>query len=978
MSDCKVRDLKIKRNNGSNTHMTDHTYSLLNCYKTEDLHHQPISLLFWNVNGKRRFLNCFNNLDMQILNKNDVIFLSESWCTHPQSTLSGKDFFCSEALMSQNGGRPSGGLELYSPVTEFGKLISKTRHHIAIKLKELIVIGVYYRPDLDFDEKIHDLVCVLTVCNNKFPRSDIVLGGDFNLHHDSYDFENLTELLLSFDIVLRSNPTQITFIGNRGNGTTPDYIFCSNDVLIKQITVPTRIESDHQPLRIVLDYPIDKVKTQQRKKLNIDLCKVKLQSLNDQANDISSLDLASKIGSILADCLLDIPNKINTNHKITLLREDAKEALQLYQRYKNDFFKQNYLICRRELHREIAIDKRRQKENQVMHVLRDAQEHGIKSLYKHAKQYPNRNSSCITLERWYEYYSELYQTFEEPLFKSLPVVPNASGLKLLHPVTVDEICVAIKHQKSNAKGFNGTSPTDIKRLIDDLAPLLCPIFNKIIEGESKIPTEWMTSVFFFLHKKGAFDNPANYRSLAIEDPLLKIFTHILCARLTDYCESNSILPTYQFGFRKHRSTNSATSILKHCIKGAFQRRKKVYACFVDYKKAFDLVNRSLLCQKLQTFGVPTLFSKIVFQLLADLEFRVRSSNVISPPFESFNGVPQGDPLSPLLYSIFTADFPNTLDHEGINLGNAEIKYLLYADDLVLIAASAPELQSALRKLEIYSNRMKLTVNIQKTKCMIFSKGSCRKDDFYYNNEKLENVNAFTYLGIVFTMRLSNSKHVKYILSKCRLKIGLLFSKLCLKNIPLSIAINVFNVYVLPIVTYGLPVWYPDISETSKNSINSMLTKFLKRYLGIPYSSNNAITHFITESNPLTVSLDALVLKATLNVTFPIELNGFRLPLPEEQFNEYNPIPSIPSTFWSSPPISKLPFTAEPRRALLYCAMDLIHCHVCKKKEFHLKPDEECICRFCNNSAPAYHFRECYRLKRLTPCSLLKITIAKHS
>ena len=81
---------------------------------------------------------------------------------------------------------------------------------------------------------------------------------------------------------------------------------------------------------------------------------------------------------------------------------------------------------------------------------------------------------------------------------------------------------------------------------------------------------------------------------------------------------------------------------------------------------------------------------------------MKSSNVVSPPFESYNGVPQGDPLSPLLYSIFTADFPKSLTHQGVNLGNTELHYLLYADDLVLLAASANDLQLALNKLGTYA------------------------------------------------------------------------------------------------------------------------------------------------------------------------------------------------------------------------------------------------------------------------------------
>ena len=142
----------------------------------------------------------------------------------------------------------------------------------------------------------------------------------------------------------------------------------------------------------------------------------------------------------------------------------------------------------------------------------------------------------------------------------------------------------------------------------------------------------------------------------------------------------------------------------------------------------------------------------------------------------------------------------------------------------------------MNKLQIYADQTKLTVNIEKTKCMIFHRGRCPNYNFFFQGNKLENCNNFTYLGIVFTSRLSSAKHVKYIISKCNSRIGYLFSKLPLKDIPIHVALLIFNTYILPIITYGLPIWFPELKESSKCQLNSVYTKFIKRYLGIPNSS----------------------------------------------------------------------------------------------------------------------------------------------
>ena len=119
-------------------------------------------------------------------------------------------------------------------------------------------------------------------------------------------------------------------------------------------------------------------------------------------------------------------------------------------------------------------------------------------------------------------------------------------------------------------------------------------------------------------------------------------------------------------------------------------------------------------------GIPSSFCRLIFQLLADLRMRVRSNGALSPSFDTFNGVPQGDPLSPLLFSLYTADIPNVMSHRGVEIDNGtEIKYLLYADDLVIISNEADELQLAIDRLDTYADRWNLTVNTAKTKCITF-------------------------------------------------------------------------------------------------------------------------------------------------------------------------------------------------------------------------------------------------------------------
>ena len=339
-----------------------------------------------------------------------------------------------------------------------------------------------------------------------------------------------------------------------------------------------------------------------------------LSELNNETTvtDISYKDLTKRLSDILSSCQFELIPKNESSHKIGLLKEQAKDALRLFQLCKNEFFKQNYLLCRKELHKEILLDKKRKRDLYVQKVIEAGKNEGIQALFKYGRKKSPPNVSGISLKDWFDFYADLYQSFEEPKFTPISLAPTEAASKLLSQITESEVSQIISRQSSAAKGFNGTSPLDIKRLIFNLSPLLVRIYNEVLSKDGYFPEHWLTSILFFLHKKGAVNDPSNFRSLAIEDPILKIFTAILRSRLSEYCEKMDILPTFQFGFRQHYSTVSAVSLLKNSIELALSRSKKVFVCFVDYRKAFDLTDRTLLCQKLQKTGVPAEFVKIIF------------------------------------------------------------------------------------------------------------------------------------------------------------------------------------------------------------------------------------------------------------------------------------------------------------------------------------------------------------------------------
>jgi hypothetical protein len=264
-------------------------------------------------------------------------------------------------------------------------------------------------------------------------------------------------------------------------------------------------------------------------------------------------------------------------------------------------------------------------------------------------------------------------------------------------------------------------------------------------------------------------------------------------------------------------------------------------------------------------------------MLQNLNWFIKSGvSMFSSPFRTHNGVPQGDPISPLLFSLFTADLPSSLAHEPPLLNGRAIPYLLYADDLVVLADSKEELQVGVDSVVLYCSESNLDINIPKTKVLIFHKGRLPKDSLLYLADAvIPRVNSFCYLGFTFTTQLSWAQHVNKMCVKAKARTAFLFSKLPLAQLPLPVVLMIFRIYVTPIFRYGLFLWLANCPKASLLKIDPVFYKFLKRYLRIPIHSSNGMVHFLTNTEPLSVTLKRSARSSYDSLSFPPLFSGYR-------------------------------------------------------------------------------------------------------
>ena len=145
-------------------------------------------------------------------------------------------------------------------------------------------------------------------------------------------------------------------------------------------------------------------------------------------------------------------------------------------------------------------------------------------------------------------------------------------------------------------------PAKVIKYSDALVRSFTNIINQCILNKT-IPNEWKAAVVTPLFKrKGNSDEVNNYRGISVISPIAKIFEKVLSSQIIDYINEQNILTTDQHGFRTNHSCETALHELITDLNLARNNKLSTLLLFIDFRKAFDLVESPLLLRKLEHLG----------------------------------------------------------------------------------------------------------------------------------------------------------------------------------------------------------------------------------------------------------------------------------------------------------------------------------------------------------------------------------------
>ena len=402
-------------------------------------------------------------------------------------------------------------------------------------------------------------------------------------------------------------------------------------------------------------------------------------------------------------------------------------------------------------------------------------------------------------------------------------------------ISVNEILDEINSIScQKASGLDNVSVKLLKYGKEAIAPILCKIFNmSLVQGY--FPDDLKAARVTPIYKNGDKDNLCNYRPISILPVCSKILEKLVHKQLYDYVTCNNILYKGQSGFRKHHSTCSALHKTIDRWNTEIDNGNYVGALFIDLSKAFDMVNHQLLVQKLYSLGIQNNENCWFKSYLNKRTQCVSINNSISASQFISSGVPQGSILGPLLFLLFINDMPVDLKHSVVDMyADDTLIYVCDKDVNVIENRLNEDINILCKWLE--NNLMKANVN--KTKFMLLGTpvkiSHARKISISMNNNEIEHVTCFKYLGVQINANLKWNEQINSICRKVCKSIAVM--RRIKPFVPRNSLITIYNTMFLSHIDYAITVWC-NCGDTNLNRLQKLQNMAMRIILNAPFRTH---------------------------------------------------------------------------------------------------------------------------------------------
>lgn len=699
-----------------------------------------------------------------------------------------------------------------------------------------ILLGVLYNPPISkkrsyskVKRSIKDLDILLSFFSVSY--DEIIFVGDLNfniLDNKSNLISEYKTLLSSLGLKIQNNVLATHFTSS--NSTLIDHLITKDDCPLKQCNqVSLGLGSHHDLIFFSFDYsipPQDKY-FYYRDFKNIDQ--------NKLLTIYESLPWSNIYNATSSSTQLEIFNhnvdflfrKCVNLKRVKIKQKEPpwmNDAIKTEITNRNDYYS-TWKLCKSEINRKKYTDSR----NRVTKLIRSSKSEFLKTkldtnlppkiFWKNIRNLGVGKCKNLNIPGFSG--DDLNQQFYSNFSKNLKFAPiddfyscNNDDFSFKN-ITEGELVLAISNVKSNTIGLDNINFVFIKLILPLISDHLLHIFNYILTSSS-FPDPWKIAKIIPIPK---IKNPVSlvdFRPISILPTLSKAFENILKQQINDHLLKNNLHCQFQSGYRPFHSTT--TALLKICddIRLNMNQNKLTFLTLLDFSKAFDTINHSILCSKLKNqFKFSSSAVKLIQSYLTGRKQLVSVNGTFSTKLPVLSGVPQGSVVGPLLFCLYITD----IQEQIINCN-----FHLYADDLQLYNACNKNSHSAcvklvnedLDRISAWATLNSLKLNVSKSQAIVIYKSFVDDSNF---DKLLLNGGVISYsstvrnLGIIFNKTLTWDEQVISISKKVFYCLRSLWSTtLILEH---KIKKLIFLSFIFPIFLYGDTIMY-GMSAKNKN------------------------------------------------------------------------------------------------------------------------------------------------------------------
>ena len=822
-------------------------------------HTYETNIIFWNANGIRYKTDEL----MQIMSshKADIALISETRLSvNIRISIPGFSIYRNDRLNNIGGGTMiiiKNNIQHFEQPSNNYKNLETTAIKVKIGNKLITLVSAYNQP------KAFDIRDYKKIISN----GPAIIAGDFNARHTAWQCTNINkagrllyELSIKKDFVIvgPDSPTHFPYVSYH----TPNILDIAilND-FSSQVTLETlhELDSDHLPVKLTINAALDKI-ISNRPNMNaanwplfrstLDNVLPETQNLNsDMHIEAAALNLTNSIQHAMR---VSIPlQKQNFKPEklpphIQRMVDDRNKLLKL-QRLARGRQAASIKPLINKLRVEISAATRNYKNDKWTNKVKSANIHDhtawklSKSLMNKANKVPplKHNNSTIfksqekcdllasTLSesfkpnakhaQFHEHYNEVDATV-----KNFEPTPHRT-IRKVKTQEINKLILQLKNRK--APGVDGITNEVLKQL----SPKAIQSLTNIINASRKtgyFPESWKIAKVIMIPKPGKpHSDPNNYRPISLLNTMSKLAEKVTLFDLQRHIKQNQIIRKEQFGFRESHSTIQQVVRVVDNIISNRNKNQSTALLLIDLAKAFDKVWHEGLIYILINYNFPPFIIKFISSYLKNRKFFVFSENCSSQLYDIDAGVPQGSLLGPVLFNLYINQVPSSDDTE----------LAVYADDTAVTATSHRAdialriLQQQTDQIANFCNQWRLKVNASKCEALIFNK---EKKNYNYQKITFNGVNVpfvkhAKYLGIHVDTKLNWTHHIKLTASKAYQRLGMLYPMLKKESgINTKTALIIYKATILPLMTYGSPVW-SSTCDTNLKNLQKLQNKVLK-------------------------------------------------------------------------------------------------------------------------------------------------------